>query len=115
MGYRTHQSTKNQAPEKLQSPVHGSAEDGHRWTASVSARLNEPCGAPEPHNAHEQRLTRLTNAFSKKLEDHEVAVALHFMLYNFARIHQTLRITPAMAAGVSDRVWSLEEIVRLID
>jgi IS1 family transposase len=61
-----------------------------------------------------RRFTRLTNAFSKKLENHEAAIALHFMHYNFARIHQTLRITPAMAAGVSDHVWSLEEIVGLL-
>ena len=62
-----------------------------------------------------RRFTRLTNAFSKKLENHEAAIALHFMYYNFARIHMSLRITPAMAAGVSDHVWSLEEIVRLLD
>jgi IS1 family transposase len=61
-----------------------------------------------------RRFTRLTNAFSKKLENHEAAVALHFMYYNFARIHQTLRVTPAMQAGLSDHVWSLEEIVNLI-
>lgn len=62
-----------------------------------------------------RRFTRLTNAFSKKLENHEAAVALHFMYYNFARIHQTLRCTPAMEAGVSDHVWSLEEVVALLD
>ena len=62
-----------------------------------------------------RRFTRLTNAFSKKLENHEAAIALHYMHYNFARIHQSLRVTPAMAAGVSDRVWSLEEIVSLMD
>lgn len=61
-----------------------------------------------------RRFTRLTNAFSKKLENHEAAIALHYMNYNFARIHQTLRCTPAMASGVSDHVWSLEEIVSLI-
>jgi IS1 family transposase len=61
-----------------------------------------------------RRFTRLTNAFSKKLENHEAAIALHFMHYNFARIHQTLRVTPAMEAGVADHVWSLEEIVGLI-
>jgi hypothetical protein len=55
----------------------------------------------------------LTNAFSRKIENHEAAVALHYMNYNFARVHQTLRVTPAMAAGVSDHVWSLEEIVDL--
>lgn len=61
-----------------------------------------------------RRFTRLTNAFSKKVENHAHAVALHFMYYNFGRIHKTLRITPAMAAGVSDHVWSLEEIAVLI-
>jgi hypothetical protein len=61
-----------------------------------------------------RRFTRLTNAFSKKLENHIAAVALHFAWYNFCRIHQTLRVTPAMAAGVTDRVWGIEEIVGLL-
>ena len=61
-----------------------------------------------------RRLTRLTNAFSKKIENHAAAVAVFYMYYNFARIHQTLRVTPAMAAGVTDHVWELEEIIRLI-
>jgi hypothetical protein len=56
---------------------------------------------------------RLTNAFSKKVENHAAAVALHFIHYNFARIHKTLRITPAMAAGLSDHVWNYEEIAAL--
>jgi IS1 family transposase len=58
-----------------------------------------------------RRFTRLTNAFSKKVENHAAAVALYFMYYNFARIHQTLRVTPAMAAGVTDHVWGIEEFV----
>ncbi|HMO84712.1 MAG TPA: DDE-type integrase/transposase/recombinase [Lacipirellulaceae bacterium] len=62
-----------------------------------------------------RRFTRLTNAFSKKVEQHENALALYFMFYNFARIHQTLRVTPAMEAGVSDHVWSMEEIVEMMD
>jgi len=61
-----------------------------------------------------RRFTRLTNGFSKKVENHEHAVALHFMHYNFCRVHQTLRVTPAMEAGLSDHVWSLEELVALI-
>ena len=61
-----------------------------------------------------RRFTRLTNAFSKKIENHAAAVAVFYMYYNFARIHQTLRVTPAMAAGVTDHVWELEEIIRLI-
>jgi IS1 family transposase len=60
-----------------------------------------------------RRFTRLTNAFSKKVENHAAMVAIHFMHYNFARIHKTLRVTPAMVAGLADHVWSLEEIVNL--
>ena len=62
-----------------------------------------------------RRFTRLTNAFSKKLDNHGHMVAVHFMHYNLVRIHKTLLITPAMAAGVSDHLWSLEEIVLLAD
>ena len=58
-----------------------------------------------------RRFTRLTNAFSKKRENLEAAVSLHFAHYNFVRQHKSLRVTPAMAAGVSDRLWSLEEMV----
>jgi IS1 family transposase len=61
-----------------------------------------------------RRFTRLTNAFSKKVENHVAAVALHYMNYNFCRIHQTLRITPAMAAGVTDHVWSIQDLVALL-
>jgi hypothetical protein len=58
-----------------------------------------------------RRFTRLTNAFSKKFENLQAAVALHFAHYNLVRSHKTLRVTPAMAANVTDRVWSLEELV----
>jgi IS1 family transposase len=60
-----------------------------------------------------RRFTRLTNGFSKKLENLEHSVALHYMWYNFARVHKTLRVTPAMEAGISDHVWGIEEIARL--
>ncbi len=63
---------------------------------------------------HMRRFTRLTNAFTKKAENHAHAVAVHFMWYNFAKIHQTLRVTPAMEAGVTDHVWTAEEIVGLL-
>ncbi len=62
-----------------------------------------------------RRFTRLTNAFSKKVENLEHAVTLHFMHYNFCRIHQSLRVTPAMEAGVADHVWGIEEIAALLD
>lgn len=63
---------------------------------------------------HGRRHTRLTNAHSKKLENHKHAMALTLMWYNFGKIHETLRMTPAMAAGVSDHIWEMEEIVGLI-
>jgi len=62
-----------------------------------------------------RRFTRLTNAFSKKVENHEHMLALFFCYYNFAKMHQTLRVTPAMAAGVTTRLWELADIVALID
>jgi len=63
---------------------------------------------------HNRRFTRLTNAFSKKLENHMHAMSLYFMHYNFVRIHKTLRVTPAMAAGVSKTLWEISDIVALI-
>jgi IS1 family transposase len=62
-----------------------------------------------------RRFTRLTNAFSKKIENHVAMVALHVMHYNYVRIHQTLRVSPAMAAGVSKQLWEIEDIVRLMN
>jgi len=86
------------------------------------------CGNPDPRKVSTsyaerqnltmrmtmRRFTRLTNGFSKKVENLAHAVSLHFMYYNFCRIHQTLRVTPAMEAGVTDHVWTLEEVVALI-
>ncbi|MDP9175828.1 MAG: DDE-type integrase/transposase/recombinase [Planctomycetota bacterium] len=62
-----------------------------------------------------RRFTRLTNAHSKKIENHEHAIALNFMHYNFCKIHSSLRVTPAMQAGLTDHVWEIEELVNLID
>ncbi len=62
-----------------------------------------------------RRFTRLTNAFSKKVENHAHAIALHFMHYNFVRIHKSLKVTPAMAAGASKTLWSLEDVVKMSD
>lgn len=61
-----------------------------------------------------RRFTRLTNGFSKKIENHGHAVALHFMYYNFVRVHKTLRVTPAMESGLTDHVWTLEDLVGLL-
>ena len=62
-----------------------------------------------------RRFTQLTNGFSKKIENHMHAVARHYMYYNFVRIHKSLRCTPAMAADVSKKLWSIEDIVTLLD
>ena len=62
-----------------------------------------------------RRFTRLTNGHSKKVQNHAAAVALRYMHYNFGRIHKTLRATPAMEAGLTDHVWSCEEVARLLD
>jgi IS1 family transposase len=87
------------------------------------------CGAPDPEHistSHVERqnltmrmsmrrFTRLTNAFSKKLENTAYAVAVHYMHYNFCRIHKTLRFTPAMAAGITDHVWEMAEVVAILE
>jgi IS1 family transposase len=64
---------------------------------------------------HMRRFTRLTNAFSKKMENYSHAIALHFLYYNFCKIHQTLRVTPAMEAGLTNKLWEIQDIVGLID
>jgi IS1 family transposase len=87
--------------------VTGNPESGHVSTSFVE-RQNLTM------RMQIRRFTRLTNGFSKKVENHEHAVALHFMHYNFCRVHQTLRVTPAMQAGVTDHVWNLEEIIGLL-
>jgi IS1 transposase len=73
----------------------------------------------ERHNLtmrmHMRRFTRLTNAFSKKVENHACAVALHAMYYNFVRVHQTLRVSPAMAAGVTKKLWDMSDIVTILE
>ncbi len=61
-----------------------------------------------------RRFTRLTNAFSKKIENHIASIAIHYMHYNFVRVHQSLRVTPAMAAGVTDRLWEIDDLLQLL-
>jgi len=62
-----------------------------------------------------RRFTRLTNAFSKKIENHAAAIGLYFMWYNFGRVHQTLKMTPAMKAGIAQKPWTVEEIIGLLE
>jgi IS1 family transposase len=98
-------------------------------TECVGTRTDKITGNPDPKHIstsyaersnltmrmHMRRFSRLTNAFSKKIENHAYAVALHMTFYNFVRIHKTLRMSPAMAAGLADRLWSMDDIVALID
>lgn len=108
----------------------GSLGDQRRYSPSefISAEKRRVTGNPEIEKVSTsyverqnltmrmsmRRFTRLTNGFSKKIDNLEHAVSLHFMHYNFGRIHKTLRVTPAMAAGISDHVWSMEEICNLV-
>ncbi len=88
--------------------VQGEPDAGHISTSHVE-RSNLTM------RMHMRRFTRLTNGFSKKVEMHAAAVALHFAYYNFCKIHQTLRVTPAMAAGLATHPWELSELVALLD
>ena len=89
-------------------PVTGDPDDAHISTSYVE-RQNLTM------RMSMRRMTRLTNAFSKKLENHRHSVAIHFMYYNFVRIHGSLRVAPAMAAGVTDQLWSIEDMIGLLD
>jgi IS1 family transposase len=112
--------------------LYGTPADGERrYTPAVclSAESTVVRGVPEREHINTsyverqnlsmrmgiRRFTRLTNAFSKKLENHIHALSIYFMHYNFVRIHQTLRVTPAMAAGVTDTLWAIDDMVRIVD
>jgi IS1 family transposase len=115
---------------KLYGAPPAEAEAARRYSPSecLGARKDKISGNPDPRHIstsyverqnltmHMQmrRFTRLTNAFSKKVENHARAIALHYMHYNFVRIHRSLRITPAMAAGVTAHLWSIEDIAALV-
>jgi IS1 family transposase len=108
----------------LEAPAH------QRYSPAVVTGIKKTvrCGSPDDRHISTsyverqnltmrmqmRRFTRLTNAFSKKVENHALAVSLHFFNYNFCRKHQTLKMTPAMAAGLTDRIWSVTDIVALI-
>lgn len=116
--------------EKIYRAVHGKGLDTKYSPGECcGVKKNRIEGAPHPAHIstsyvewanltirmQNRRFTRLTNAFSKKVENHAHMLALYFMSYNFVRIHKTLRTTPAMAAGVSESLWSMEDVVRMID
>ncbi len=106
------EAEKRYSPAKCigceQKPITGNPDRKHINTSYVERQnLTMRMGM--------RRFTRLTNGFSKKIENHVAAISLHFMHYNFVRIHQTLRVTPAMAAGVTDRAWEVADIVKLVE
>lgn len=105
--------------------------EGHRYSPPmcIGARKVRVMGSPaqehistshaERNNLnirmHSRRMTRLTNAFSKKIENHAHAMALHFLYYNFVRLHQSLKMTPAMAAGITTRLWEMKDVVNMLE
>ncbi len=92
----------------IKGTVSGCPDEAHVSTSYVErANLSMRMGM--------RRFTRLTNAFSKKIENHAAAISIYFMHYNFVRVHQTLRVTPAMEAKVTDKLMSLEDMVRIVD
>jgi len=108
-----------------------SAENDTRYSPPecISCRQVEISGRPDPKHISTshierqnltmrmqmRRFTRLTNAFSKKIENHIASIAIHYMHYNFCRIHQSLRVTPAMEAGIADHVWRIDEMLSILD
>jgi IS1 family transposase len=110
-------------------PVAQEAARRYSPTECVGTRRDKITGNPDPKHVSTsyveranltmrmamRRFTRLTNAFSKKLENHAHMVALYALWYNFARVHKTLRMSPAMAAGIETRLWSMEDVVRLVE
>ena len=105
------QDERRCSPVECTGTIKGAVQ-GRPDTSHVSTSYVERQNLTMRMSMH--RFTRLTNGFSKKIENHAHVIALHFMHYNFGRIHKTLRVTPAMEAGVSDHVWSLEEIAALV-
>lgn len=92
----------------VKTPVSGQPDDKHISTSYVERQnLNMRMGM--------RRFTRLTNAFSKKIENHCHQLSLYFLFYNYVRMHKTLRMSPAMAAGVSDRLWDIKDVAKLVE
>ena len=114
---------------KLYGAPSDKPESRYSPAACTGTRTATLCGHPDPQHIstsfverqnlsmrmHMRRFTRLTNAFSKKFENHCHMVAIYFAYYNFCRVHQTLRVTPAMEAGLTDHVWGVDELIELLE
>ena len=111
--------------------IYGAIEGESRYSPAecISCREVSVSGRPDPKHISTshierqnltmrmqmRRFTRLTNGFSKKIENHIAHTAIHFMHYNFCRVHQSLRVTPAMEAGIADHVWNIGEMLSMLD
>lgn len=112
--------------------IYGETPEGQRRYSPyqcIGAKMHAVVGDPDPTHISTsyaeranlsmrmgmQRFTRVTNAFSKKVENHVRAISLHFMHYNFCRVHKSIKTTPAVAVGVADKTWTMEDVVRMID
>lgn len=107
----------------------GSAERRYSPAVCIGAKKVPITGDPDPKHIstsfaernnlnvrmHSRRMTRLTNAFSKKLENHKHAMSLHFLYYNFVRVHHTIKMSPAMAAGITKRLWEMKDVVDMLE
>jgi IS1 family transposase len=114
---------------KIYGASNDSPESRYSPATCIGCRTGVLSGDPDPRHVSTsfverqnltmrmsmRRFTRLTNGFSKKLENHGHAVAIHYMHYNFCRVHKTLRVTPAMEAGLTDHVWDIEELIALLE
>lgn len=114
---KTYTSDTSPSPEKKYSPAKITSVEKNPITGNPNPNMISTSYVERQNltmRMHCRRLTRLTNAFSKKLENFEAALALHYAYYNFVKMHSTLRATPAMAAGITKKLWTMQELVEMV-
>ena len=116
---------EDRAPDRAEDPTKDQAAPGrvYRCRKASRRRQSRPQACEQSFSERQnlsmrmgnRRMTRLTNAFSKKAENHAHMMAIYFMHYNFVRIHQTLKVTPAMAAGVTPKLWEMSDMIAVLE